>query len=91
MQSEGEQAVPVDADQAVPPVNAEQAMPPVIHAQPPPRSAGEPVIHAQPPPSSAAAFAAFAALGRRGSPSAARRGDLRSHLGPQSGRRNASH
>ena len=62
MHSEGEQAVPVDADQAVPPVNAEQAMPPVIHAQPPPRSAGEPVIHAQPPPSSAAGEALQARL-----------------------------
>ena len=62
MHSEGEQAVPVDADQAVPPVNAEQAMPPVIHAQPPPRSAGKPVIHAQPPPSSAAGEALQARL-----------------------------
>ena len=37
-------------------------MPPVIHAQPPPRSAGEPVIHAQPPPSSAAGEALQARL-----------------------------
>ena len=47
MHSEGEQAVPVDADQAVPPVNAEQAMPPVIHAQPPPRSAAGEALQAR--------------------------------------------
>ena len=47
MHSEGEQAVPVDADQAVPPVNAEQAMPPVIHAQPPPSSAAGEALQAR--------------------------------------------